>query len=69
MSDLFNKLVLRRKGTVLQGGLLLPPRKQGESPRNRDTFPIECATAWLGVSFQRVNRGISTSSPAGRGCV
>lgn len=29
MSDLFNKLVLRRKGTVLQGGLLLP-RKEGE---------------------------------------
>lgn len=30
MSDLFNKLVLRRKGTVLQCGLLLPPRKEGE---------------------------------------
>lgn len=30
MADLFNKLVLRRKGTVLQGGLLLPPRKEGE---------------------------------------
>lgn len=30
MSDLFNKLVLRRKGTVLQKGLLLYPRKEGE---------------------------------------
>lgn len=29
MSDLFNKLVLRRKGTVLQCGLLLSPRKEG----------------------------------------
>lgn len=30
MSDLFNKLVLRRKGTVLQCGLLLSPGKEGE---------------------------------------
>lgn len=30
MSDLFNKLVLRRKGTELQCGLLLSPSKEGE---------------------------------------
>lgn len=30
MSDLFNKLVLRRKGTVLRCGLLLSPSKEGE---------------------------------------
>lgn len=75
MSDLFNKLVLRRKGTVLQRGLL-PLAKRESTPwypgcashslgnRNRD-FPGQCTTVQLGTSLQRMSRGISTSSPAG----
>lgn len=75
MSDLFNKLVLRRKGTVLQRGLL-PLAKRESTPwypgcashslgnRNRD-FPGQCTTVQLGVSLQRMSRGISTPGPAG----
>lgn len=60
MSDLFNKLVLRRKGTVTQGGLLRPSTKEVEllqAPQlsatalepGADSFLGLCATAWLGV--------------------
>lgn len=72
MSDLFNKLVLRRKGTVAQGGLLHPSRKEVElfqAPRlsatalepGEDSFLGLCVTAWLGVHLQGDVWGTSPS--------
>lgn len=72
MSDLFNKLVLRRKGTVAQGGLLHPSRKEVElfqAPQlsatalepGEDSFLGLCVTAWLGVHLQGDVWGTSPS--------
>lgn len=64
MSDLFNKLVLRRKGTVTQSGLLHSSRKEIElfqAPQLSATalepgagpFLGLCATTRLGLHLQR----------------